>query len=181
MRYIILFFISFSLLAAADKSPRTAIALYGGVSNIDIIKNAEEVTACVLNYTPPREENGRFVENEKYSEGAYLVVPVRIATKLKSALIGDSTYGWDYAKPCHPRWHTKVKFRKGRDVISVQFCFGCHILDIRINDKYVALEDFEGTIFIDTMRALFPNDEALKPEEKQRKHSPSEPMVTFPN
>jgi hypothetical protein len=150
-----------ALFAAPEKRrPENVAELFVTAENLEIVREPDKVEACVLRFFEPTK--GQRWEDARYEETAYVSVPKKEATVMQAALLRESNYGWDYAKGCLPRYHTRLRFHSKERIVAIDFCFSCNILLIYRDGVAISSEDFEDHVFLRTMGKLFPSDVALK-------------------
>jgi hypothetical protein len=146
--------------APQRKSPTNVAELFVTAENLEIIRSADKIDACVLRYiAPPKDHSMR---EERYEETEFVLIADKDASAMRAALLRDSNYDWDSAKGCWPRYHTRLRFHLKEKSVAIDFCFSCEILLIYRDGVAISGEDFEDHVFLETMRKLFPDDVALK-------------------
>ncbi|MES2695199.1 MAG: hypothetical protein V4773_17120 [Verrucomicrobiota bacterium] len=148
------------LTTGAHKAPSNVAELFVTAENLHIVRQPDKVDACVLRYIAP--PKGGSMQEERYEETDFLVVPTDVVSALQTALLKETTYGWDSVKLCWPRYHTRLRFHRSGKIVAIDFCFSCDILLIKRDGEPISGEDFRDPVFIESMRKLFPEDPALK-------------------
>ena len=152
----------FGKVVPGKKGPTTVAELFKSTENLEIVRSPEKIVASLLHYVEPKD--GHASRDDQYDETQSVAVAVAEEdySKLKSALLRESTYAWDSSKFCSPRYNARIRFHRGDSVVAVDFCFSCRILRIVRDGRTISSEDFDDSVFLEIMRKFFPNDSVLR-------------------
>jgi hypothetical protein len=166
----------FSVLAAgvacaANAPTRDVAAFFGSRANLDAVRLAHEVDACVLKHVPgtPKPGGGPAAP-DRYEETAYVPVPTSLVADLSEKLLDPRSYSFPSAdglvlsKFCHPVYQVRLRFKHEDTVVAVDFCFSCGIARTLANGREIKTADFDPSypIFRSAFLGLFPTNEALQ-------------------
>ena len=82
----------------------------------------------------------------------------------KSQLLSEKSYDFEMtpdiirAKMCAPVYGARIIFESGNELVSVDFCFDCYILQFTVNGGWPKHADFKSREFARFFRARFPDD-----------------------
>jgi hypothetical protein len=141
--------------------------VFGGAENLAIVKNAREVTACII--TPKKDPDGPGVEAADFEdpgnfrEGPRVVVPVHRIAQLRAVLLDPAQADVESRKSCIPVPHVRFIFTDSSGSVGVDLCFLCDILYVSRGGKMVGGENFDPAHakLLALCRALFPGDKDL--------------------
>lgn len=160
--------------------PQSLDDLFGSKTALRIIAEATAFDACVLRHvpSPPRTSTTTGNRIDRYEEGTFVDVPISTVRALRPALLAPKSYvlaGSEgtvhLSKLCYPIYQARLRFKKGKDVVAVDFCFGCGILRTLRDGREINRADFDPSypLFRNAIVALFPDDPML---QKTRKDKP---------
>ncbi len=169
MKTAILLISSGLLFAAtgAAEAPASVAELFATPENLQIVRRADNVDACILRHIEPvvRADGSVDRSTERYEETAFVPVPAATATVLRDLLLNENTYDWKAGSGGHrPQFYLRLRFHRGEEVVAVDFCFICHVLSVTRNNTELGHANFgrNGDLFLQAFLKVFPDDGPLK-------------------
>ena len=114
---------------------------------------------------PARLKQGEDARMRDYDASEYREASPAIASFLRYKLVSDSSYRWsDGRKACTPVWNARLRFTKAGEVLTVDLCFGCDILQLSRAGQSLATWDFDPSSaeIFDAVRLMFPKDRVVR-------------------
>jgi len=165
MMRALLFLLPLSLVLAAepDLNDLSVGNALGGPEILDIVKNAQTVTAQRID-SELAESPDKAVEHPKIIIlGQPFAVSKEDAAELKHVFSQGSTY-ISPSKTCEFRANVRYGFQAPPDrKVEMVLCFGCGELEVWQKDKFVSFGPFDGGYadILAITKRLFPQDEFL--------------------
>lgn len=122
----------------------------GGKEALSTIATPESVEATLLN-------------SARRERSSPVAVSSSISKAFSAALSDEKSHHRVNMTHCSPDYGMRLRFKRGSDMVTVDFCFQCKIL--RITDGRSAIEesfDFEKNDFTKLAKELFPNDKTIQ-------------------
>jgi hypothetical protein len=138
--------------------------MLGGIQVVETLREPDRVEAYRLKPVDFYGELQQSTVADFSIESGPIDVPREIRTRVSTALLADDSYGWDYAKPCVPRYGVRLTFIRGTERVDILFCFECDTLAVFHNDSVSGGEDFDPArpIFVKAVKVLFPQDKVIQ-------------------
>lgn len=153
--------------AIAADSPASVAELFATPENLRIVRSADSVDACILRHieATPRADGSIDRSSERYEETSFVPVPAPAATALRDLLLNRKSYDWKAGNGGRrPRFYLRLRFHRGDELINIDFCFMCHVLNLTHGGQDVGHANFNPSadLFLQALLTVFPGDEALK-------------------
>ena len=156
---------------AADNVASVA-ELFGTPENLRLVRNADKIDLCILHHLPaaPRPDGSVDHGKERYEETTFVAVPPGPAAALRDLLLSGKSYDWKAGNGGHrPQFYLRLRFHRGEEVIALDFCFMCHVVNLTRAGEDVGHANFSpnSDLFLQAFRQVFPNDEPLQQVAKE--------------
>ena len=153
--------------AAAAEAPASVAELFATPENLQLVRAADKVDACILHHieAAPRADGSVDHNTERYEETAFTTVPPDDAIALRALLLNAKTYDWKAGNGGRrPQFYLRLRFHQGEEILAVDFCFRCHVLEIFRQGTELGHANFSrnADLFLQTFLHVFPDDEPLK-------------------
>jgi hypothetical protein len=152
--------------AAAAGAPASVAELFGMPANLQLVREADKVDACILHHIEPvpRTDGSMDWSKEHYEETTFTPVPAATVTVLRDLLLSEKTYDWASASGRRPQFYLRLRFHRNEEVIAIDFCFMCHVLSLSHKGGELGHANFSpnADLFLQAFLKVFPDDEPLK-------------------
>jgi hypothetical protein len=153
--------------AGATAGPTSVAELFGLPENLRLVRDAGTVDVCLLRHVEPAVRADGSVDRgtERYEETAFKPVPAPTATALRGLVLDDKTYDWPAGGGGRrPQFYLRLRFQRGDELITVDFCFLCHVLLVARNAVELGHANFgrNGDLFLRAFLQIFPDDAPLR-------------------
>ncbi|MBA3480316.1 MAG: hypothetical protein H0T51_00740 [Pirellulales bacterium] len=153
-----------------NRSP--LVKLFGGVSNMRVVRHPTRVEAYLLGDPPGGSPPEHYVSPLDYPVTAGpIVVPSNSVGIISEALLANDTYGWEWDKACGPPvYGVKLSFYQAKDRLDVYLCFQCDVLTTARDGQVFGSEDFDNArhVLVKALKQVFPNDKVIEELSEQR-------------
>jgi hypothetical protein len=151
----------------AAATPDPIALLFGSMENVQLVRTADKVDACLLRHLEPTTRADGSVDRstERYEETAFTPVPPTVATALRDLLLNEKTYDWAASSGGRrPQFYLRLRFQHGEETLAVDFCFGCHVLSVSRQGDEQGHANFgrNGDLFLRALLQVFPHDPPLQ-------------------
>ena len=157
--------------AAATENPASVAELFGTLENFQLVREAGRVDVCILRHIEPtpRADSSIDRSTERYEETAFTPVPAATATVLRYLVLDEKTYDWKATGGRRPQFYLRLRFRRGEEVIALDFCFTCHVLSVTRQGVELGHANFSpnGDLFLRAFLKIFPDDAPLRQVAKE--------------
>lgn len=158
--------------AIAAETPASIAELFATPENLRLVGSADKVDACILHHieATPRPDGSVDKSKERYEETAFVPVAPATATALRELLLSPKTYDWKAGSGGRrPQFYLRLRFHRSEEIIAVDFCFMCHVLNLTRNGEELGHANFNpnSDLFLQAFLQVFPNDEPLKGVAKE--------------
>jgi hypothetical protein len=152
--------------ALAAETPATVVELFGTPENIKLVREADKVDACILRHIAPTVlADGRIDRNsERYEETGFTPVPTAVAAELRNLVLSEKTFDWKADGGRRPQFYMRLRFHRGAEIIALDFCFVCHVLNVTHQSAELGHANFapNSDLFLQAFLKVFPHDDALQ-------------------
>jgi hypothetical protein len=153
--------------AFAVENVASVAELFGTPENLQLVRNADKVEVCILHHVPaaPRPDGSVDHSKERYEETTFASVPPATAAALRDLLLSGKSYDWKAGNGGHrPQFYLRLRFHRGDEMIVLDFCFLCHVVNLTRAGEDVGHANFSpnSDLFLQAFRHVFPNDEPLE-------------------
>jgi hypothetical protein len=153
--------------AGATAGPAAVAELFGPPENLRLVREADAVDVCLLHHVAPavRADGSVDRSTERYEETAFRPVPAATAAALRGLVLDDKTYDLPAgAGGRRPQFYLRLRFHRGDELITVDFCFLCHVLLVARNGVELGHANFgrNGDLFLQAFLHVFPDDAPLR-------------------
>ena len=169
MKLLTTLFIFLSLLGAATAADASAsiAELFATPENLHLVRAADKVDACILRHieATPRADGSVDRSTERYEETDFISVASDEISALRALLLSPKSYDWKASSGGRrPQFYVRLRFHQGEEVVSIDFCFMCHVLSITRQGSELGHANFSPNtdLFVQMFMKLFPADEPLK-------------------
>ncbi len=140
---------------SSPQMSKRVVELMGGSSQVEIIKKTGTAFAYRIQMNPKLEYGEEII-----GEGVQLTPEQQQG--LVGLLVRDDAYGWEFAKPCKPRYGVLIKFEDEAKSVRLRFCFSCQMLEFMPSEK--GSEDFDpiNGELVQWVKGVFPNDTEIQ-------------------
>jgi len=164
---VLLLSVFFSSPVPATAAPGSLVQLFGSVENIQLVRDADHVEACLLRHVEPvvRADGSIDRSTERYDETAFTPVPPAVATALRDLLLSERTYDWAAGSGGRrPQFYLRLRFQRGEQGLVVDFCFLCHVLSVTRAGEEQGHANFgrNGDLLLQSFLQVFPHDPPLQ-------------------
>jgi hypothetical protein len=137
--------------------------LFGGSAGTSTLKYVDRVEAYLIDHPAVPKVGVVGLLRYPITNGP-ISVSNSDARALKLALLDRRSYLWNVGKDCKPAYGARLDFIRSDHRVSVLLCFECDILATYLDDKFVAVEDFDGArpTVGRVVRSLFPDDQKIQ-------------------
>lgn len=146
---------------AADRAISVATLLQSE-ENVEFLRAPERIEVCLLTAKEPllRKKSGK----RRYVEGDAKSLAAPAAEKLRARLASDDSYRWHTTATGEPVWNIRVKFFRGKDYLSADFCFDSGLVLFARDGLPFSAEDYidPNDEFFALLRTPFPKEKALR-------------------
>lgn len=146
---------------AADRATSVA-SLLQSQENVEFLRAPERVEVCLLTAKEPlfRKKSGK----RRYVEGDARSLPPASVERLRTRLASDDNYRWHTAAEGEPVWNLRVKFYRGKDYLSADFCFESGLVLFARDGLPFSAEDYvdPDDEFFALLRAPFAKEKSLR-------------------
>jgi hypothetical protein len=168
LNWLLVLFLAVGTIGLAEQNtpdPSSISDLFGSPAHLDLLKHPERVSACILtlpDHNTVAVKRLMLSGEAKYEAGADVEVSPEIKEALKKTLLDDRIYRWNVATSCVPLFQARVRFYSGDHYLDADFCFRCSVIAFYVDGKFLGhglwAPDKVGTVFIDSMRKIFPKE-----------------------
>lgn len=148
--------------AIGSDRPNSVVSLLQSEENIEFLRAPERVEVCILTAKEPlfRKKSGK----RRYVEGEARSLSAESAARLRARLASDDNYRWHTAAEGEPVWNLRVKFYRGKDYLSADFCFESGLVLFARDGLPFSAEDYidPDDEFFALLRAPFPKERSLR-------------------
>jgi hypothetical protein len=167
MRLLAPLLLALALAAPATAGSASVAELFGLPENLRLVREAGTVDVCLLRHVEPAVRADGSVDRgtERYEETAFKPVPAATAAELRRLVQDDKTYDWPAgAGGRRPQFYLRLRFLRGDELITVDFCFLCHVLLVARNGAELGHANFgrNADLFLRSFRQIFPEDAPLR-------------------
>jgi hypothetical protein len=153
--------------AAGAETPVAVAGLFGNPANLQTVRHSDRVDVCILRHIAPAVRTDGSVDRstERYEETMFVPVPASTAAALRDLVVNDKTYDWGAGTGGRrPQFYLRLRFHRGAEVIAVDFCFMCHVLNVSRNGTDLGHANFgrNSDLFLRAFLQVFPHDVALR-------------------
>lgn len=146
--------------------------LFGTPENLRLVRNADKVDACLLHHVEATRRPDGSVDRskERYDETAFVSVPPETVATLRDLLLSGKTYDWKAGNGGRrPQFYLRLRFHRGEELIDLDFCFMCHVVNLTRNGEEIGHANFSpnSDLILQALRRVYPNDEPLKQVAKE--------------
>jgi hypothetical protein len=158
--------------ATAAEAPASVAELFVTPENLQLIRQADKVDACILHHVEAtvRPDGSVDRSTERYEETAFVPVPADTANALREILLSGKTYDWKAGSGGRkPQFYLRLRFHRGEEIIAVDFCFMCHVLNITMKNAELGHANFgrNSDLFLQAFLKIFPDDAPLQQVAKE--------------
>jgi len=152
--------------ASAAAPPASIADLFGSPANVRLIREADRVDLCLLKHIPAAElPDGRIDwKTERYEDTAFTPAPVAAATALRDLLLDEKTYDWSAHGGRRPQLYLRLRFHRGADTLTCDFCFLCHVVVVSQRGVELAHANFSpnSDLLLQAFLKVFPDDGPMR-------------------
>ena len=158
--------------AHAADAPASVAELFVTPENLQLLRRADQVDVCVLRHIPPAPRADGSIDRrvERYEETTFVPVGPAVARTLRELLLSGQTYDWKAGSGGRrPQFYLRLRFRHGADLLAIDFCFLCHVLNVTRDGAELAHANFDrnADLFLRTFLQVFPDDGPLRQVAKE--------------
>lgn len=138
--------------------------IVGGEESLRIIASSEKVELFRLKPRPYEELRDGMLPSDFPTASNPIALSTSEVNVIRKALLRPSSYVWDTAKGCIPRWGVLVRFTHGNQVFEAYFCLECQIVAFARDSKWVGGEDFDpiASLIKQIVKRHFPKDDEIQ-------------------
>ncbi len=161
-----------ALSSSAAPAPASVAELFATPENLQLVRTADKTDVCILRHieATPRPDGSIDHSTERYEETAFVNVPAPTAAALRDLVLSEKTYDWKGGNGGRrPQFYLRLRFHRGEEVLTLDFCFLCHVFSLSRHGEEIGHANFSGNsdLFLQAFLQLFPQDEPLKHVAKE--------------
>lgn len=157
--------------ALAAEAPASVAELFVTPENLQVVRRADKIDACILHHVEAtvRPDGSVDRSTERYDETNFVAVPADTAQALRELLLSGQTYDWKAGGGRKPQFYLRLRFHRGDELLAVDFCFMCHVLNITHKGTQLGHANFgrNSDLFLQAFRKVFPGDAPLRQVAKE--------------